>query len=275
MALVVLGMLAGLVSERLGPFPLGVDPEHRVRVVATYREIVGEQRPDFAKTLESWTVEDERGALLFRESTPAGDAGWSVWLSAALVTGPRPFLLIRLEALPSAPSEGTTYLVFGFDRRDRFRRMGKFVKRGAGLRNPSDGTGRIALVNGRYLELGVWLHYFGLTFRYAYDETQQEFVLQNRCGPAEDVSVDRQPAEHAGPARRTITLFARPEKGTRLKQITLVYPVALTVSEACVEVPPESTGAPPRGQWLRVKINGDEGWVSEPEFDRLGLVGSG
>ena len=270
--------------QRSGPFVLGGPPEQRLTVLAAYEEGPPDPDPDRGRTLESWTVKDATGATLSHESRdvhrmPDGQFEYFVSLGAHVVKGARKnFLLLQFYEEPSAPLGGTTYVFYGFDRKGRFRRLGEFVRFGDGVLNKPARDGIIALAQGRFVDLGVWLYRFGMKFRYEYDEARDAFVARNRCSAVADPLTARA-AEHIAELvenhANTLTLFARATPTAPTRQITLAPTAKIDYLQACVDAPPAPGPPGDLTAWLHVRIDGREGWVREPDFERLGLEEAG
>ena len=272
------------VIERSGRFVLGDRPAERLTLLAAYEEEPPNPDADQRRTLESWTVKDATGATLAHESRdvhrmPDGQFEFIVSLGAHVVKGARKnFLLLQFWEEPSAPPGGSTYVFYGFDRNGRFRRLGEFVQFGAGILNKPGRDGVIALAEGRFIDLGVWHYRFGMKFRYEYDAARDTFVARNRCSAVADPLTTRAAAhiaELAGDNANRVTLFARATPMAPTRQITLAPTTKIDYLRACVDAPPAPESPKDLTAWLHVRIDGREGWVREPDFERLGLEEAG
>lgn len=76
----------------------------------------------------------------------------------------RRFLLLTLNYVPSAPSSGTDFLIYGFDRRGRFRHFGPALGHpGTEIKNRVDASGTVVLLReGKYLDMSEWTGSFVL-----------------------------------------------------------------------------------------------------------------
>lgn len=265
-------------TERLGPFELGPGPERRLTVVAAYRTATNAP-PGDDKTLASWRIQDAAAAVLFERTIDHSQQdNESVAITRATVLhGPsRRFLLVELGYLPSAPSAGAVYHVFGFDRRGRLREMAKLAQYGKGVLNAPDAAGRLALAEGRYLDLGVWTSWFAMTFRYAYDEGREAFVPHNRCAPVREAVFSRELREELAARRdNVVALYARPEDPSPRERVVVTPAHRIEPLEACVPAPPAEGDVAADTVVLRVRIDGKEGWVRAADFHRLGIQQAG
>ncbi len=270
--------------EHLGPYDLDGSPRGHLTVTATYYVTPHEPNPLGQKTLESWTIRDAGGTVLATEHREKDTGPW-LTLSAHLVKGAnKRFLLLGFDFLPTAPGTGTTWVFFGFDRANKFRRLDAFDISGEGIRNPQEPNGDISLTDGRFLDVGVWLHYFGMIFHYEYDEERAAFVPVNRCSAAEnvayrdDIARDVR-AERARAGDNTVTLFASPVLTAPAERITVAATARVEFLQACGEAPP--TLAHAGGQqfeekaWLEVRIDGKRGWVRHDDWERIGMEAAG
>jgi hypothetical protein len=87
---------------------------------------------------------------------------------------------------------------------------------------------------------GVWLHYFGMTFRYEYDEARAAFVARNRCSAVEYAIQEyaaEQITELVRQGRNVITLFARATATSPAERITVAPTAKIHLLQACVDTP--------------------------------------
>ena len=266
--------------ERLGPYDLDASPRGHLTVTVTYYVTPDEPNPLGQKTLESWTIRDAGGTVLATEHREKERGPW-VTLSAHLVKGARKrFLLLGFHSLPTAPGTGTTWVFFGFDRANKFRRLDAFDSHGAGIRNPKEPNGEISLTGGRFLDVGEWFFYFGMTFHYEYDEGRG-FVAVNRCSALgaenvtyrDDIAQDVR-AERARTGDNTVTLFASPVSTAPAERITVVVTARIQFFQACADAPP-TLAQRPSELWLEVQIDGKRGWVGHDDWERIGLERAG
>jgi hypothetical protein len=272
--------------EHLGPYDLDASPRGHLTVTVTYYVTPDAPDPLGQKTLESWTIRDAGGTVLATEHRVRDTGPW-LTLNAHLVKGAsKRFLLLGFDLRPTAPGTGATWVFFGFDRANKFRRLGAFDIfdiSGKGIRNPQEPNGDISLTDGRFLDVGVWLHYFGMTFHYEYDE-ERGFIAVNRCSAAENVAYRDDIArdvrgEHARTGDNTVTLFASPVLTGPADRITVAATARIEFLQACVDAPPPLAHV--GGQqfekqaWLELRIDGKRGWVRHDDWERIGMERAG
>lgn len=233
------------IVRRSPPFALGAEPRHRVTIEWTWIEqkVVWPTGSGSMRGLESWIIRDALGTTLAREDLDPRAGHEEAW--ASLVKGARrTFLLLGFSFYMSAPGTGTYYLIFGFDRSQKLRKVGEFHQVGRGLLNRLDAEGHVLLSEGRYVEIGESMNcYFEMTFRYEYDEAREAFVARNRCGPPEGLFLRERP-----PGQYTVSLFARPDSKVPQQEVKVTSSARLEFPEACVDTPPptvECVGANP------------------------------
>lgn len=263
--------------EQFGPFTLGKEPGQRITVTAVYRRLLDAKEYWRATTLEYWSIQNESLAILARgrESTrvePPGEFVEAKGLSAYLLEGQgRPMLLLVFGVVPSAPTTGVSYQVWGFDRSGEFRQALALQPYGDGVMNPIDSrSGKIALAEGRYLDVSEWLGAFAMRIRYEYEEAAHRFVPRNTCAPPLNARFDReavrQAIEHGADPR--VEIYESPKPGAAKHVVRLGEKSRVKLVEAC-------TGRFGPGKtpdlWLKIDIDGSAGWVGESEFARIGL----
>jgi hypothetical protein len=75
-----------------------------------------------------------------------------------------------------------------------------------------------------------------------------------------------------------VVLRERPEPGSAGRVVDPIAAAAVELREACLDHPPapdaplDSDGS---GVWVRIWIDGAEGWLPAVELDRLGFLASG
>jgi hypothetical protein len=289
-ALAALGLWAALASpagttettERRGPFVLGEAPERAVMVEAIAEEAPGLPAGAWRRTLTRLRFLGSGGPLLYQETLATalvGGEGFGEEVSLGAiqeVRGPGArVLLVALETLPSAASGGTTLVVYGFDRSGRFRRLGPaFEGPGTRVRNATDASGRVVLLReGRYLDVASWTSHVSLVLPWQWSRVREAFELARLCGRVE--------AELRAPAGGLVRLHRRlgpvalgePTPDVRAlapdRRVTVGARSRIEVLEGCRRY----GEAPGRfSVWLRVRIDGEEGWVGDEEdLARLGL----
>ena len=262
--------------EQFGPFTLGPEPGQRVTVVAVYQRLLDAKEFWRATTLEYWSIQNESRAILVRgrESTktqPPGEFAEAKGIAAHLLEGRgRPMLLLVFGVVPSGPSSGITYRVYGFDKRGAFREALTLEPFGDGVMNPIDAkTGKIVLAEGRYLDVSESLGSFAMRVRYEYDEASHRFAASNSCSPVLHPRLTRESA----PARaERVLLYESPKAGSPRRTVELTERSRVKFLEACTaRFGPSKTS----DLWLRVDVDGVTGWTVESEFPKLGLESGG
>ncbi len=263
--------------EQFGPFSLGAEPGQRVTVTSIYVRLVDAREYWRATTLEHWSIQNETHAILARghgstRTQPPGEFVEAKGVSAYLLEGRgRPMLLLVFGVVPSPPTSGVAYRVYGFDRNGVFREALTLEPYGDGVMNPIDSTnGRIALAEERYLDVSEWLGSFAIRIRYEYDEAAHRFTPRNRCGPPLrpllDRALIRAATERGGDPR--VELHESPRAGASRQTIRLGEKSQVKLIEACT-----ARFGPTRipDLWLKVDIDGAVGWLVESEFPKIGL----
>jgi hypothetical protein len=263
--------------EQFGPFTLGKEPGQRVTVTAVYQRLLDAKEYWRATTLEYWSIQNETRTILARgrESTrtqPPGEFVEAKGLSAYLLEGRgRPMLLLVFGVVPSTPTSGVTYEIWGVDRSGAFRQALVLQPYGEGVMNPiGSQSGKIALAEGRYLDVSEWLGSFAMRIRYEYDEASHRFTPRNSCSPPLNPLFDReglrQALERGGDPR--VEMHETPKPGAQRRVARLTEKSRVKLIEAC-------TGRFGPGKvhdlWLKVIVDGNAGWVVESEFHKLGL----
>lgn len=266
--------------EQFGPFALGREPGQRLTVIGVYQRLLEAKEYWRASTLEYWSIQNETRAILARgrESTktqPPGEFVEARGMSAYLLEGRgRPMLLLVFGVVPSPPTSGVLYRVFGFDRNGVFREALSLQPYGDGVMNPIDPRGaKIALGEGRYLDVSEWLGPFAVRVRYEYDETRHRFTPRNSCGPPLGPRIDREAMRMAierGDPR--LEIYDGPGTGSARRTIRIGERSSVKLLEACT-----ARFGPTRVQdlWLKIEVDGTTGWVAESDFPKLGLGGDG
>ncbi len=265
--------------EQFGPFVLGTSPGQKVTVVGVFQRLLDAKEYWRSTTLEYWSIQNESRLILARgrESTkiqPPGEYVEATGLSAHFLEGRgRPMVLLVFGVVPSPPTSGVTYRVYGFDKHGVFRDALTLQPYGDGVMNPIDSTtGRIALSEGRYLDVSEWLGAFALRIRYEYDEATHRFVPRNSCGPPLNALFDKEVARTAvdrGLDPR-VELYDAPRASGSRKVVRLTERSHIRLIEACT---PKSGPRPPSDVWLKVEVDGTIGWANDSEFPKLGLGG--
>jgi hypothetical protein len=267
--------------EQFGPFVLGPNPGQKITVTAVYQRLVDAKEFWRATTLEYWSIQNESHAILARgyESTktqPPGEYVEARGFSAHLLEGGgRPMLLVVFGVVPSAPTSGVSYKVYGFDKNGAFREALSLHPYGEGVMNPIDSiSGKIALADDRYLDVSEWMGAFAMRIRYEYDEATHRFVPRNSCAPPMNAIFDREAARTAverGVDSR-VELYEGPRASGPKKVVRLTERSRVRLIEACS---PRFGASRVPDVWLKVDIDGTVGWAAESEFPKIGLGISG
>lgn len=263
-----------VLTTRKGPFKLGPGQGQTVTVeVRTFefrKPILESPTTDFALI-----VRDPDGEVLYRRNYPAGDFEMRIVPAAVDLPGNRKALLVMRDFLPSAPGTGVVGQLFGFNRQGQFV---PFTETMAPSHDDADPKWFPiqATASGRsppaYVEIEEWTGNFTVVRYYPIDP---EGVLSDRSSDAHSdqypVRVDEKEArrwrKENYPKDNAISLHEAPRPAARHHRV----PVP---ADARVEF----LNATQDGSqwWLRVKINGQEGYVTgEEDFNRLGLRSAG
>jgi hypothetical protein len=273
--LLLSGSVAGQLSEKVEkspPVALGDGPGKPVTVEATYEEAPESPKAVWRRTLVRLRFKDGAGRLLSQETFDTRyerERGFGEEISADApleLRGPRQrFMLLGLGFQPSAPSSGGSFVVYGFDRRGQFRRLGAPIE-GSGevIRNPRT-AGVISLREGKYLDVSQWTGNFTLILPYEFQSEREEFEVAKACGKVE---VDPQP-----PPDGTVVLRASRGSPAPSKSVPVTAASKIEFLDGCrgprPDRPDEYTA------WLHVRVDGEEGWVPTEEAARLGLPDAG
>lgn len=267
--------------EQFGPFALGAEPGHRLTVTGVYQRLLDAKEYWRSTTLEYWSIQSDSRAILARgreptKTQPPGEFVEAWGLSAYLLEGGgRPMLLLVFGVVPSPPTSGLLYRVFGFDRHGVFREALTLRPYGDGVMNPIESArGTVRLAEGRYLDVSEWLGSFALRIRYEYDEAAQRFLPRNTCGSPLKAAFDREAMraalERGGDPR--VALYDSPRAGASHRLVKLDEKSQVRLLQACTA---RFTPSRLPDVWLKVDIDSATGWASEDDFAKLGLAGDG
>ncbi len=268
-----LGPAAGQVKqvvEQPGTVALGSEPDRVVTVEATYEEAPETPKVAWKRTLTRLRFRSKAGRLLYQETfeTKFGiDAGFDLELSVGpaieLRGTARRFLLLPYNVEPSAPSGGTSFLVYGFDRSGGFRRVSVIEGSGEVIRNPKTaGSNLILMREGKYLDVSRWTSHFTLILPYEFKEDRGGFDLTGLCGKVE---TDPQP-----PAETAVVLYPGPAPGGQTKTVKVTRASKIQFLDGCLGY--SSMRADEYIPWIHVRVDGQEGWVPNEKTDALGLL---
>jgi hypothetical protein len=270
-------------TSQLGPVSLGEGPDRTIAIQSTYEEAPGAVRDGWKRTLTRLTFRTAGGRLLAQETLESRlsvghgfDEEWSAGPAEELRGRDRRFVLLTLGWSPSAPDGGTMIVVYGFDRRGRFRRLGRPLNEpGLALRNARDpATGAVLLRDGVHLDVASWTGNFTLILPWRYHAEHEAFELAATCGRVEVRAGPPQPGRVT--LHRTTGLVANDLRWLRPWKTVEVRPTsAIVFAEGCrryLEAEPGRATA-----WIRVSVDGEEGWVeaTTPDIERLGLPTAG
>lgn len=276
---------AVVTAERTaGPFALS---DRSFQVVFRLARIPDATDPDFQETVSSIEIRDQDGALHFERSLPYRVEGTrfneTTGVETALVQGKQGSgLLLTYGVLPSTPTGGRTWQVLGVVE-GKLRPFSKPVTLEGGLLEEASGRPIRAswdsALGTDVLNFRVWTGrffvivsmavnwewgYFRPAYRLAKGRWNVEAERRPRAGQT-SVKLHPQADEKAGePEEVALTPGSKVEflgaEGGLLWDES-GDPIWLGVSEDI---------------WLRVRIDGKEGWLHEPEdFDAVGLPEAG
>jgi hypothetical protein len=194
-------------------------------------------------------------------------------------------LLLVRESLPAAPMTGETVQLYA-PRGGRLTALtaplapyGEFVA----LRTGADGVRRLG--EGDVMQVELWRYHFGATVPLAFDlscEPHAEACVAPAPAEREPmsgygvyrISTDRRDLEEDG----FVTMHEAP--GSELfDRVPVRRDSSIEVIEAAIDIELRAGTVieiAARDEWLRVRIDGVEGWISTPEsFERIGLPGAG
>jgi hypothetical protein len=267
--------------ENYGPFQLGNGPGGKVTVEV---QIVEQSESDIIVIVD---IKDTHGTQLFHRDIPdGGEDHIEVWPEEVNLPGSRKALLLIESWIPIADTLGMYGQYFGFDS------SGKFVRFSGKIFNNSGGLSFLVIektLNGRpalLIEVSEWVGYFFVTFHYPLN---LDGYVSDEASPISyknlpiKISISSKDAEENRKACREAN------KGEELSVFLFKEPGNANLSPTKVLIRPESTvdfidatftNNPKGGRgdlWLRVRIDGQEGYVQEsPEdFPKLGLISAG
>jgi hypothetical protein len=283
------------VEEHQGPFTLA---GRNFTVVLHYKRLPGKTSPD-SQALASLEIRDATGDVQHRESFPqAIDNGAFAETCSAdvrLLSGSNgKGLLIDSGCLPSAPLSGGPWQIVGVV-------GGKLVPFGKPLVAEGElgefvpgainHIGNLTQILPDTLKIRVWTGYFFVSVPVRVDWLRGQLALGQRCmyqtghGIAEEGC--EMPAEEAQPAPREQEMtFVRmfQESSQRIgppthivvkkdSQVDIVTGKVLITWEEGPEAVHLSVG---EDVWVKVRIDGKEGWIHAPEdLNAIGLFASG
>ncbi len=263
-----------------GPFQLGNVPREKVTVEV---QIVEPSESDIIGIVD---IKDAQGTPLFHRDISARGAQIEVVADeASLPSGKKAVLLIE-SWIPTADTLGMYGQYFGFNS------SGKFVRFSGKVFN-NTGTPSFSIVekslNGKrslLIEMREWTGYFFVIFHYPLNPdgcaSDEASPISYENLPVR-VMIDSKEAqenrktymeEHKG-EESSIYLFNKPKSGNLSPRKVMLRP------ESTVDFIDATFTKTPKGErgdlWLKVRIDGQEGYVQQsPEnFPKLGLMGAG
>lgn len=264
--------------ETAGTVVLGEGPARTVRVEATYEEDQRTPKEGWRRSLTRLRFSDPAGRLFYQETfetrLTAGQ-GFEGELTVApaleLRGATRRFVLLTLGYDPSSASGGTTLQMYGFDAKGRFTRFGPSLT-GPGTRvvNPTDHGARVVqLREGRYLDVAEWTSHFTLILPWRFEEGRGDWELASLCGRVE---VEPHPPESG-----VVQLHRTPGTGAQDLRLLRLYKKVPVRPTSKVEFLggcrryTDTPSGPRYTPWIRVRVEGEEGWVINDALDVLGL----
>lgn len=285
------------IEQRLGPFPIsGRD----FTVVLHLKRIIPAQAEHPPETaLAALDIRDPSGATVYREmfsyALEAGAFSDSCMASAQLLTGGfTTGLLIGVGCSPSAPSSGEVWELFGLIN-GRLTRFGKpFTTSGEFLRvipHPPRKVGAATVFVPDVLQFRVWTGNFHVTVPIRVDWMQGRLIPGLRCfeqtgrglresGCEVPVEAQRVPGEEDLTFVRLFTeateLMGVPRhvvirKDSRVEILAARIKLAWDESRDVIFF-----GADDQDPWLKVRIDGKEGWIhTQEDFSAVGVPQAG
>ena len=284
-------------EQRLGPFPIGGQD---FTVVLRLKRLARAQpgRPE-EPALSGLAIHDASGAILHQETFPyaleAGAFSESCTASAQLLKGGfATGLLIGVSCWPSAPSSGEVWELFGL-LNGKLSRLGKpFTTDGAFLGlipNPPQKRGRATLFLPDVMRFRVWTGNFHVTVPVRVDWMQGRLMPGQRCfeptanglresGCEVPVEVERVPSDQDP---TFVRLFREANTGMGVPRHVVVRKDSrVEFLGAKIKLSWDAShevlffGADDRDPWLKVSIDGQQGWIhTQEDFDAVGVPQAG
>lgn len=284
-------------ERRLGPFRIGGQDF----TVVLHLKRLARVRPDPLEepALSSLAIQDASGAIvhqeMFSNALEAGAFSESCMASAQLLKGGfTAGLLIGVACLPSAPSSGEVWELFGL-LNGKLSRFGKpFTTDGAFLGlipNPPQKRGRATLFLPDVMHFRVWTGNFHVTVPVRVDWMQGRLMPGQRCfeqtgnglresGCEVPVDVERVTSDQD---LTFVRLFAEATTGMGVPRHVVVRKDSrVEILGAKIKMSWDATheviffGVDDPDPWLRVRIDGQEGWIhTQEDFDAVGVPQAG
>ena len=281
-------------EERLGPFRIdGQD----FTVVLHLKRLPG-ARGDEDAALTVLEIHDRSGAIQYREtfsySVEAGAFLDSCMASAQLLKGGfASGLLISIGCLPSAPNSGDVWELFGLQN-GKLIRFGKpFTADGDFLDlvpTPPQKRGTATLFLPDVMRFRVWTGNFRVTVPVRVDWMQGRLMLGQRCfeqtgqglregGCEVPVEAERVPGDQE---LTFVRLFPEASEGTVPRHIVLRKNSRVEILAAKTRLSWDESrdviffGVDDQDPWLKVRIDGAEGWIhTQEDFNAIGVPQAG
>lgn len=282
------GTVAGKVAPKVyGPFQLGNGPKKEVTVEVQIVE-------PLESRIIGVDIKDAQGTPLFHRDV-SGILGSEIEvfaLEANLTDGKKAVLLVE-SWIPTADTMGMYEQYFGFNS------SGKFVRFSGRFWNNTGGpdfsivektlNGKRALL----IEMDQWTDYFFTIFQYPLDldgcTSDEAIPISYENLPIKVPSSQSGMMMDSKEAQENRTAYREEHKGEEISVFLFNEPKKGNLSPRKVILRPKSTvdfidvtvTNPPKGEyrelWLRVRIDGQEGYVPESsdDFPKLGLRGAG
>ena len=285
------------VEQRLGPFQIG--GRDFVVVLHLKRFISARTDPPPETALAALDIRDASGAIVYRETfsyvVEGGAFSDSCGASAQLLTGGfTTGLLIGVGCSPSAPDSGEVWELFGLIN-GRLTRFGKpFTTTGEFLRvipHPPRKVGTATLFLPDVLQFRVWTGNFHVTVPVRVDWMQGRLGPGLRCfeqtgqglreaGCEVPVEAERAPA---GDDLTFVRLFAEASEVMGLpRHVVIRKDSKVEILAAKIKLAWDEShevivfGADDQDPWLKVRIDGKEGWIhTQEDFTAAGVPQAG
>jgi hypothetical protein len=291
-------------SERSDSFTVA---QHTFRMIIHLQRIAGAKPREEDETVDWWELRNEKNQVVHRESYPVtfqnGGFESTVGISARSFTTPQGGgILVHGGELPSAPNYGGWVQVFGFKYgRDKYGvdeslfgpfgppiyvAEGDFLEVGSDSYQPSPilkGTATVTVMND-VLRFRLWTGNFNIIYPVLINWITGKVQPGQRCiettskGRVERCSYPVQVEAHRENQPTFVRLFLDADDvytakhiivqlGSKVEYLEARVPVAWSEDAKAI-----SFGVDNANMWLKVRIDGQEGWVhSEEDFEALGL----
>lgn len=260
--------LAAQTVSQAGPLEIG---GARFTVRVTTDRSLSARYLAFPTTVRRCEILDASGAVVFSENFPgeAREAGFfpSITLDVYRLKGAdRDGIVFFRETAPAAPMSGRSFRVFG-RRGGRLEPISPWITVYGTIRAlPSAGARTLRLVTGDIIEVSVWTGWYGVVVPVNVDLARdavtvpagtRTYAVQTGAPrldkDAGEVRLFASPSADAGFARVPIT------RKTRIEYLDARAAASLAGEGSWREVALDEM------PWLRVRVDGREGWIRESE----------